>query len=68
MEASCSDAYLTLNGFKMHYLDWGNEGAPAMLMVHGLTRQAHAFDGAAARLRERFHCLAIDVRGRGESE
>ncbi len=68
MEASPRDEYLTLNGCKMHYLDWGNAAAPPMLMVHGLTRQAHAFDGTAARLRERYYCRALDMRGRGESE
>ncbi len=67
MVTAFSDETLALNGFRMHYLDWGNPGAPPLLMVHGLTRQAHAFDGVADRLRERFHCMAIDVRGRGES-
>jgi pimeloyl-ACP methyl ester carboxylesterase len=65
---TCRDEYLTLNGFKLHYLDWGGEELPPLLMVHGLTRQAHAFDGTARRLSGKFHCLAIDVRGRGESE
>ncbi len=68
MTAAPRDETITLNGFRMHYLDWGGEGLPPMLMVHGLTRQAHAFDGTAGRLRGRFHCLAIDVRGRGESD
>ena len=68
MTAPYTDEFLSLNGFRMHYMDWGNAGAPPLLMVHGLTRQAHAFDGTAERLRERYHCLAIDVRGRGQSE
>ena len=45
-----TDETLTLNGFRMHYLDWGNASAPPLLMVHGLTRQAHAFDGVALAL------------------
>jgi pimeloyl-ACP methyl ester carboxylesterase len=68
MTATPQDAFLSLNGFRLHYLDWGGEGQPTVLMVHGLTRQAHAFDGLAARLAGRYRCLAIDVRGRGESE
>lgn len=67
MSAPYTSEFLTLDGFKMHYLDWGNAEAPPLLLVHGLTRQAHAFDGTAERMRERFHVLAIDMRGRGES-
>ncbi|MCZ6472034.1 MAG: alpha/beta hydrolase [SAR324 cluster bacterium] len=68
MTTPYTSEHVTLNGFKMHFLDWGNAEAPPLLMVHGLTRQAHAFDGTAERLRERYHCLVIDMRGRGESD
>lgn len=67
MSAPYASETVALNGFDMHYLDWGNPAAPPMVMVHGLTRQAHAFDGTAERLRERFHILSIDMRGRGDS-
>ena len=67
MNTPYSDEYLVLNDCRIHYMDLGNPGAPPLLMVHGLTRQAHAFDGTAERLRERYHCIALDVRGRGES-
>lgn len=67
MSTPYRDETLTLNDCKIHYMDWGNAGAPPLVMVHGLTRQAHAFDGTAERLRERYHCMALDVRGRGES-
>jgi len=67
MTAPYTDQFIELNDCRMHYQDWGNAGAPALLLVHGLTQTGHAFDGIAARLRERFHCLALDVRGRGES-
>ena len=68
MPAPYTDEFLTLDGLNMHYLDWGNAGAPPLLMVHGLTRQAHAFDGSAGRLRGRYHVLAVDMRGRGNSD
>ena len=38
-----------------------------MLLLHGLTQQSHAFDAVAARLARRHRCLALDLRGRGES-
>jgi len=60
--------FLTINGLRLHHLDWGNPGAPPLVFVHGLRGSAHAFDGPARRLRERFHIIATDVRGRGDSE
>lgn len=63
-----TDEFLTLNGLRFHYQDWGNPSAPPLLMVHGLTRNGHAFDQVAERLREKFRCLAVDVRGRGQSD
>ena len=51
----------------MHYLDWGNHGAPVIVCAHGLTSHAHAFDGLARRCGGRFHVVSLDVRGRGDS-
>ncbi len=63
-----ADRFITLNGCRHHYLDWGNPEAPTLLMVHGLTQHGHSFDTAARQLKERYHCIALDARGRGESE
>ena len=60
--------FIDLNGCRHHYLDWGNPEAPPLLMVHGLTQHGHSFDGVARRMRARYHCIALDVRGRGESD
>jgi pimeloyl-ACP methyl ester carboxylesterase len=65
--ADYEDRFHEINGCRLHYLDWGNAAAPPLLLVHGLTQQAHFFDALARHLRGRFHCLALDVRGRGES-
>ncbi len=59
--------FVDVNGLRLHYLDWGNEGAPVIVCVHGLTGHAHAFDGFARRCADRFHVLSLDVRGRGDS-
>ena len=59
--------FVEVNGLRLHYLDWGNLGAPVIVCVHGLTSHAHAFDGFARRCAGRFHVLSLDVRGRGES-
>ncbi len=60
--------FLTINGLRLHHLDWGNAGAPALVCVHGFRSNAHAFDGFARHFRNRFHIIAVDVRGRGDSE
>jgi esterase len=58
---------LDVNGLRVHYLDWGNLGAPPILCVHGYTSSAQAFNALARRLRDRHHVVATDVRGHGES-
>ncbi len=58
---------LTVNGLELHHLDWGNADAPALVCVHGLRGNAHAFDGFARRFADRYHVISLDVRGRGDS-
>ncbi len=54
---------------RVRYLEWGaNDGRPAVLCVHGLTRNAHDFDRLAERLAQRYRVIAVDVAGRGGSE
>ena len=71
-----TDEWLRLNGVWLHFQDWpgpregaSGEGAGAetVLLLHGLTQQSHAFDPVSARLARRHRCLALDLRGRGES-
>jgi len=58
---------LDIDGLRLHYLDWGNPGAPPIVCVHGYTSSAQAFNALARRLRDRHHVVAPDVRGHGES-
>jgi pimeloyl-ACP methyl ester carboxylesterase len=58
---------ITPGGLQLHYLDWGNASAPPLVCVHGYTSSADAFNGFARRFRDRFHIVALDVRGHGES-
>lgn len=59
--------HLTVNGLRLHYLDWGNGGAPPVVCVHGYTSSAQTFNALARRLWNRVHIIAPDVRGHGES-
>jgi pimeloyl-ACP methyl ester carboxylesterase len=55
-------------GLKLHYLDWGNEGAPLLMLVHGMKDHARSWDWTARALRDRWHVVAPDLRGHGDSE
>ncbi len=58
---------LRVNDLALHYLEWGEADAPDIVCVHGYTGSADAFNALARRLKDRFHILAPDVRGHGES-
>ena len=61
------DRFVTVNGLRLHYVDWGNDGAPPFVMVHGLDRVARTFDHVAPHFTARYHVLALDMRGHGDS-
>ena len=63
-----TDVMVTCNGMNFHYLDWGNEGAPVMLLLHGLRGHCHSWDDVAARFCGDYRVLALDQRGRGETD
>jgi len=52
---------------KLHYLDWGNEEKPLLLLVHGGRDHARSWDWVASDLRRDFHVIAPDLRGHGDS-
>ena len=55
-------------GVRLHYLDWGNEGKPWMLCVHGSAQNAHMWDFTALAFCDRYHIVAVDQRGHGDSD
>src|SRR5262245_59310755 len=59
--------FVTTNGLRLHYFDWGNVGAPPVVCVHGYTSSAEAFNAPARHFQDRFHFIVPDVRGHGES-
>jgi pimeloyl-ACP methyl ester carboxylesterase len=63
-----TDRFLTANGLRLHCLDYGGEGKPPLMCIHGLTGNAHNFDALAPSLVPAYHVLSLDVRGRGESQ
>lgn len=62
-----SRSYLS-HGVNLHYLDWGNEAAPPLLLVHGMRDHARSWDWTARALRDDWHVIALDLRGHGDSQ
>ena len=67
-EAEPQDGELTANGLRFHYLDWGNPGKTAILLLHGALQQAHSWDFVALSLCGDYRVLALDARGHGDSQ
>jgi pimeloyl-ACP methyl ester carboxylesterase len=53
---------------RLHYVDWGNPGAPPLLLVHGGRDHCRNWDWTAAALRDEWHVIAPDLRGHGDSQ
>ncbi len=69
MPRAGSVPYLLGTSFRnMAYVEFGNPAAPAVVCVHGLTRNARDFDPLAEALSERFHVICPDLAGRGKSD
>jgi pimeloyl-ACP methyl ester carboxylesterase len=59
---------VALGGIRLHYLDWGEDGHPPVLFLHGGALTAHTWDVVCLTLRRDYRCLALDQRGHGDSE
>jgi pimeloyl-ACP methyl ester carboxylesterase len=59
----------SVDGLKLHVRDYpGGESRPPILCIPGLTRNARDFEGVAGRLAGEWRVLALDLRGRGDSD
>ncbi len=60
--------FINTNNIKLHYLHFEGE-KPTIIFMHGLTANAHAFDGLIAMgLSPAFNIISVDLRGRGKSD
>jgi pimeloyl-ACP methyl ester carboxylesterase len=63
-----TDRTLVLGGRRFHFTDRGRPGAPAAVLLHGITGHARTWDDEADLLAGRFRVLALDQRGHGDSD
>jgi pimeloyl-ACP methyl ester carboxylesterase len=68
--AATPDGFVVLvePGDRIHFLDWGGDGSPGVLLVHGLSGTAWAWTPVARRLRVDRRTVAMDLRGHGLSD
>lgn len=63
-----TDHFVPVNNINLHYIEYPDNG-PAMILMHGLTANAHAFGGLMnAGFADHFHIYSVDLRGRGQSD
>ena len=53
---------------RFHLLEWGDPSLPTLLFLHGGNQSAHSWDLVSLHLADRFHIIAPDQRGHGDSE
>ena len=53
---------------RFHFLEWGSPSLPNLLLLHGGNQSAHSWDLVSLHLADRFHIIALDQRGHGDSE
>lgn len=67
-EAKPRDGEVQAGGLRFHYLEWGRPNHPTLLMLHGICQQCHSWDFISLALADRFHVIALDARGHGDSQ
>ncbi len=68
LQGQSVDRYVTVNGLRIHYLDFGGDGKQPLIMLHGIGRVAHTFDHVARHFNQNYHVMAVDMRGHGDSD
>ncbi len=68
IQISARDGYVDANGLRLHYLEWGSATAAPIVMLHGLRSAARTWAPVAEPLSDRYRVIALDQRGRGDSE
>ncbi|HEY3143303.1 MAG TPA: alpha/beta hydrolase [Acidimicrobiales bacterium] len=55
-------------GRQVHYLEWGHRRLPPVLALHGGGQTAYMFEELGAAVGDRYHLLAPDLPGHGDSD
>jgi pimeloyl-ACP methyl ester carboxylesterase len=61
------DRFVSAGNVRLHLLESGVRGGPPLCFLHGGAAHAHWFDAVTPAFTDRFHVIALDQRGHGES-
>ena len=59
---------VSVDDLKVFYREVGGEDAPALLLLHGFPSASHMFRDLIPLLADRFHLIAPDLPGFGQSD
>ena len=59
--------FVTVNGLRIHYLEWGKPDGRPLILLHGIARHARTFEHLAPHFAAAYRVIAVDMRGHGES-
>jgi pimeloyl-ACP methyl ester carboxylesterase len=62
-----TEGTVEVQGTDIHYLEWGERGLPGLVFVHGGAAHAHWWSYLAPFFAERWHAVALDLSGHGDS-
>ncbi|MDR6396198.1 alpha/beta fold hydrolase [Herbaspirillum seropedicae] len=62
------DYLLTLSALNFHITEWGDPQGFPLLLLHGIRGYGETFGDLAQRLPPGYRCIALDQRGRGQSD
>ncbi|HEX8758043.1 MAG TPA: alpha/beta hydrolase [Steroidobacteraceae bacterium] len=60
--------FLSVNGLRLLCRHWGEPDAPALVLLHGLRGFSGTWRRLAGKLSADYHLVALDQRGRGDSD
>src|SRR5688500_12874382 len=63
-----SQGFVEVDRARLHYLEWGDRRRPHVLLLHGWDGTAHYWDLVAPAFADRYHLVALTLRGRGRSD
>ena len=65
---SIAHRHADVDGFNVFYREAGRPGAPKLLLLHGFPSSSHMFRDLIPLLADRFHIVAPDLLGFGQSD
>ncbi len=68
MHDPAADKFVMLRGLRFHYREYGQLGSRPLVLLHGVASNSRWWITTAPLLTQRFHVLALDQRGHGESD